>query len=60
MSLRNSLDRSPLRAFAVREADMPDGTREELLSFLSGTQGTGYAPASGEITGILKTMEELG
>jgi len=47
-----------VRKFAMEKADMPDGTREELLSFLSGTQGTGYAPASGEITGILKTMEE--
>lgn len=49
---------SIIRKFAMERAEMPDGTREELLSFLSGTQGTGYAPASGEITGILKTMEE--
>jgi outer membrane murein-binding lipoprotein Lpp len=31
---------------------------EELLSFLSGAQGAEYAPASGEITGILKTMHD--
>merc|ERR1719310_944053 len=31
---------------------------EELVSFLSGSQTEGYAPASGEITGILKTMHD--
>merc|ERR1719163_1829763 len=31
---------------------------EELVSFLSGTQNEGYAPASGEIVGILKTMHD--
>jgi len=30
----------------------------DLLAFLSGTQGEDYAPASGEITGILKTMHD--
>merc|ERR1719399_360899 len=31
---------------------------EELVSFLSGSQTQEYAPASGEITGILKTMSD--
>merc|ERR1719451_236913 len=31
---------------------------EELVSFLSGAQGEEYAPASGEIVGILKTMHD--
>merc|ERR1719207_11306 len=31
---------------------------QELVSFLSGTQGEEYAPASGEIVGILKTMHD--
>jgi len=31
---------------------------DELVSFLSGAQGEEYAPASGEITGILKTMHD--
>merc|ERR1719316_1037274 len=31
---------------------------DELVSFLSGTQGEEYAPASGQITGILKTMHD--
>merc|ERR1719454_370400 len=31
---------------------------EDLVSFLSGAQGEEYAPASGEITGILKTMHD--
>jgi len=47
---------SLVRSFAMERANLPDATRQELLSFLSGTQGEGYAPASGEITGILKQM----
>jgi predicted nucleic acid-binding Zn-ribbon protein len=31
---------------------------EDLVSFLSGAQGGDYAPASGEIVGILKTMHD--
>merc|ERR1719217_1879091 len=31
---------------------------EDLVSFLSGSQGEDYAPASGEIVGILKTMHD--
>merc|ERR1719465_90537 len=31
---------------------------EDLVSFLSGAQGEDYAPASGEIVGILKTMHD--
>merc|ERR1712066_77442 len=30
----------------------------DLVSFLSGSQGEDYAPASGEIVGILKTMHD--
>merc|ERR1719272_2845847 len=30
----------------------------DLVAFLSGTQGEDYAPASGEITGILQTMHD--
>merc|ERR1719401_3378126 len=30
----------------------------DLVAFLSGSQGEGYAPASGEIVGILKTMHD--
>merc|ERR1719217_1980226 len=37
---------------------MDDSDREQLLSFLSGSQGEGYAPSSGQITGILKTMDD--
>jgi len=35
---------------------MEDAARQMLLSFLSGTTSEGYAPKSGEITGILKQM----
>jgi len=41
---------------ALSKQDMPDGDRQELVAFLSSSQGHGYAPASGEITGILKQM----
>merc|ERR1711953_317419 len=33
-----------------------DDDRQDLLAFLSNSQGTNYAPQSGQITGILKTM----
>jgi len=40
----------------VNKQDMLDADRQELVAFLSGTQGTGYAPSSGEVTGILKQL----
>merc|ERR1711953_313200 len=47
---------SNLKKFAMERADIPDETRQEVLSFLSG-RGE-YAPQSGQIVGILKQMEE--
>jgi len=47
---------SMVRSFAMERATLDDASRQELLAFLSGAQGEGYAPASGEITGILKSM----
>merc|ERR1740133_524850 len=38
--------------------DMSSMDREVLTAFLSGSSATGYAPASGEITGILKQMTD--
>jgi len=38
--------------------DMSSMDREVLTAFLSGTSATGYAPASGEIVGILKQMTD--
>jgi chromosome segregation ATPase len=38
----------------VMSRNMMDADRQDVLAFLSG--GSDYAPASGEITGILKTM----
>merc|ERR1719261_417128 len=49
---------SVLKAIAVDKVEMIDANRQELLAFLSGTQTDGYSPASGEITGILKTMSD--
>jgi len=47
-----------LRRYAMEKANLPDHTREELLAFLSGTQGSGYVPQSGEIVGILKQLQD--
>jgi len=43
-----------LRNLATSSQDMLDADRQELMSFLS--QGSGYAPSSGEVTGILKQL----
>jgi len=45
-----------VRSYALEKADIPDSSRQELLAFLSGSQGSDYAPQSGEIVGILKQM----
>jgi chromosome segregation ATPase len=45
-----------LRNLVLNQNDMTDYDREEMTSFLSGSQG--YAPASGQITGILKQMTD--
>jgi len=47
-----------LRQTAMNNKDLTDFDREELVSFLSGTQSGEYAPKSGEITGILKEMKD--
>merc|ERR1712008_203273 len=38
-----------LRKFVMFKADLPDETRQEVLSFLSGKVGEDYAPQSGQI-----------
>merc|ERR1719181_2183498 len=45
-----------LRNLVTANNDMSDYEREELTSFLS--EGNGYAPASGQIVGILKQMTD--
>merc|ERR1719326_16448 len=47
-----------VRQIALTGPNMEDHDRQELLAFLSGKADSGYMPASGEITGILKTMED--
>mmetsp|Transcript_130151 Transcript_130151/g.211932 ORF Transcript_130151/g.211932 Transcript_130151/m.211932 type:complete len:706 (-) Transcript_130151:31-2148(-) len=47
-----------LRNMVVNMNTLADYDREELVSFLSGTQHDQYAPKSGEITGILKQMKD--
>jgi len=42
----------------VTSADIDDPEREEVIAFLDGQHSEGYVPKSGEITGILKTIEE--
>jgi septal ring factor EnvC (AmiA/AmiB activator) len=45
-----------LKKIAMDSQNLPDADRQEVLSFLSGSSD--YAPASGEISGILKTMQD--
>merc|ERR1740129_582946 len=47
-----------LQRLALQRQAADDGDAEELLSFLSGAENGEYAPQSGEILGILKTMKE--
>merc|ERR1719353_2102259 len=47
-----------LRKLAVNRMDMLELDRQELVSFLSGSQSEEYAPASGEIVGILKQLQD--
>jgi len=47
---------SVLKKIAMDSQTMADSDRQEVLSFLSGSSD--YSPASGEISGILKTMQD--
>jgi len=49
---------SVVRNFIIDKAELADTTRQEVLSFLAGTESEGYAPAGGEILGILKQMSD--
>merc|ERR1719420_1732111 len=41
-----------------KSKDMDEDDRQTLKSFLQDAQSTEYAPSSGQITGILKTMHD--
>jgi len=45
-----------LKKLALSKQEMSDADRQEILAFISGTETSGYAPQSGEITGILKQL----
>jgi hypothetical protein len=47
-----------LRILANNKSDMLEEDRQDVLAFLAGSQGSDskYAPSSGEVVGILKTM----
>merc|ERR1719389_108433 len=47
-----------LRKLVVQRMDMVELDRKELVAFLEGSQNDGYAPASGEIVGILKQLKD--
>jgi len=47
---------SVLKKIVLSKPDMQDIDRQDVLAFLS--DSSDYSPASGEITGILKTMED--
>jgi len=45
-----------VRHLVLKQQDMDEDDRQALSAFLQGSQSTDYAPSSGQITGILKTM----
>jgi len=47
---------SVLKSLVQKTQNLEDSDRQQLVAFLSGSQE--YAPASGQITGILKTMHD--
>jgi len=47
-----------LKKLLLGKQDMVEEDRQELISFLTGTQNSEYAPQSGEIVGILKQLAE--
>merc|ERR1719355_87627 len=49
---------SVLRQLVVSKMDMIDLDRKELVAFLQGSDSEEYAPASGEIVGILKQLQD--
>jgi len=48
---------SVLRKLSI-EMELSNADRDQIVSFLSQGSGSGYAPASGQITGILAQMKE--
>ena len=48
---------SAVRRLAI-DMDMSSADRDQVMAFLAQGQGYGYAPKSGQITGILKQMKE--
>jgi hypothetical protein len=55
-SFLQSAGANVLRSLVEARRDMSTGDRQDMVAFLSGQHGSEYAPASGEIVGILKTM----
>merc|ERR1719324_2271960 len=49
---------SVVRHLAQHAQSMDEDERAALTAFLQGSQGADYAPSSGQITGILKTMHD--
>jgi len=47
-----------LRKMTIAKQDMLDADRQDILSFLSGSQATEYVPQSAQIVGILKQMQD--
>jgi len=47
-----------LKKIAINDSNLLEADRQDIMAFLSGGQGGQYVPASGQITGILKTIHE--
>jgi len=57
-SFLQSTSAQAVQRVAIDTADMTNYDRRMLLAFLTGKSEDGYAPASGQITGILKEMKD--
>merc|ERR1719316_2103283 len=49
---------SKVRDLVMMNEDIANVDREDILAFLSAKQGDGYAPQSGQITGIMKQLND--
>merc|ERR1719325_348510 len=57
-SFLQTADAGVVRKIVASRQNMPEIDRQDVLAFLSGQQQSEYAPASGEIVGILSTMAD--
>merc|ERR1719460_163522 len=47
-----------LKSLAINLGSLLDADRQDILSFVSGGQEGGYVPKSGEVVGVLKSVQD--